>query len=114
MTMTSYSDMIDFLHKSYPEFDITMGSTNSLRSPAIIIRLTDVTVDHADDEVYNVAAAEYEITWYVESTADFDPIPAASVFGNLTQGEFDSAANGEIFQAGVQIIGPDCLWTGGK
>ena len=112
--ITSYSDMIDFLHKNYPEFDITMGSTNTLRSPAIIIRLTDVTVDHADSEVYNVAAAEYEITWYVESTADFDPIPAVSVFGNLTQGEFDSAADGEIFQAGVQIIGPNCLWKGGK
>lgn len=112
--ITSYSDMIDFLHENYPEFDITMGSTNALRSPAIIIRLTDVNVDHADCEVYNVAAAEYEITWYVESTADFDPIPAVSVFGNLTQGDFDSAADGEIFQAGVQIIGPNCLWKGVK
>ena len=46
--ITSYSDMIDFLHKKYPKFDITMGSTNALRSPAIIIRLTDVTVEHAD------------------------------------------------------------------
>lgn len=108
--ITSYSDMLDFLHKSYPAFDITMGSTNSLRSPAIIIRLTDVSVRSADSEVYNVVAAEYEITWYVESTADFDPIPAVSVFGNLTQGDFDSAADGEIFQAGVQIIGPNCLW----
>ena len=114
MMITSYSDMIDFLHKNYPEFDITMGSTNALRSPAIIIRLTDVTVDHADDEVYNAVAAEYEITWYVESTADFDPMPAVSVFGNLTQAEFDSAADGEIFQAGVQIIGSNCLWTGVK
>lgn len=114
MMITSYSDMIDFLHKQYPEFDITMGSTNALRSPAIIIRLTDVTVEHADSEVYNVVAAEYEITWYVESTADFDPIPAVSTFGNLTQGEFDSAADGEIFQAGVQIIGPNCLWKGVK
>ena len=114
MTITSYSDMIDFLHKSYPDFDITMGSTNALRSPAIIIRLTDVTVDHADDEVYNAVAAEYEVTWYVESTADFDPMPAVSVFGNLTQAEFDSAADGEIFQAGVQIIGSNCLWTGVK
>lgn len=112
--ITSYDDMIAFLHKKYPEFDITMGSTNTLRSPAIIIRLTDVTVNSADSEVYNIAAAEYEITWYVESTADFDPIPAVSAFGNLTQGEFDSAANGEIFQAGVQIIGPDCLWKGTK
>ena len=114
MMITSYSDMIDFLHKSYPEFDITMGSTNSLRSPAIIIRLTDVAVRSADSEVYNIVAAEYEITWYVESTADFNPIPAVSVFGNLTQGEFDSAADGEIFQAGVQIIGPNCLWNGVK
>ena len=114
MMITSYSDMIDFLHKNYPEFDITMGSTNALRSPSIIIRLTDVTVEHADSEVYNVVAAEYEITWYVESTADFDPIPAVSAFGNLTQGEFDSAADGEIFQAGVQIIGPNCLWNGVK
>lgn len=114
MTITSYSDMIDFLHKSYPNFDITMGSTNALRSPAIIIRLTDVSVRSADSEVYNVVAAEYEITWYVESTADFNPIPAVSVFGNLTQGEFDSAADGEIFQAGVQIIGPNCLWNGVK
>lgn len=112
--ITSYDDMIAFLHKKYPEFDITMGSTNALRSPAIIIRLTNVTVSSADSEVYNVAAAEYEITWYVESTADFDPIPAVSAFGNLQQGEFDSAANGEIFQAGVQIIGPDCLWNGTK
>lgn len=112
--ITSYDDMIAFLHKNYPEFDITMGSTNALRSPAIIIRLTDVTVEHADSEVYNVVAAEYEITWYVESTADFNPIPAATVFGNLTQGEFDSVANGEIFQAGVQIIGPNCLWNGTK
>lgn len=112
--ITSYSDMIDFLHKNYPEFDITMGSTNALRSPAIIIRLTNVTVSSADSEVYNVAAAEYEITWYVESTADFDPIPAVSAFGNLQQGEFDSAANGEIFQAGVQVIGPACLWNGTK
>lgn len=112
--ITSYDDMIAFLHKKYPEFDITMGSTNALRSPAIIIRLTDVTVNSADDEVYNVVAAEYEITWYVESTADFDPIPAVSAFGNLQQGEFDSAANGEIFQSGVQIIGPDCLWNGAK
>lgn len=112
--ITSYDDMIAFLHKKYPEFDITMGSTNALRSPAIIIRLTNITVSRADSEVYNVAAAEYEITWYVESTADFDPIPAVSAFGNLQQGEFDSAANGEIFQAGVQIIGPNCLWTGTK
>lgn len=112
--ITSYDDMIAFLHKKYPEFDITMGSTNALRSPAIIIRLTDVTVNSADDEVYNIVAAEYEITWYVESTADFDPIPAVSAFGNLQQGEFDSAANGEIFQSGVQIIGPDCLWNGAK
>mgnify|MGYP001622940248 FL=1 len=112
--ITSYSDMIDFLHKSYPDFDITMGSTNALRSPAIIIRLTDVTVRSADSEVYNVVAAEYEITWYVESTADFNPLPAVSVFGNLTQGEFDSAADGEIFQAGAQIIGPNCLWNGEK
>ena len=112
--ITSYSDMIDFLHKSYPEFDITMGSTNALRSPAIIIRLTGVTVDHADDEVYTVVAAEYEVTWYVESTADFDPMPAVSVFGNLVQGEFDGAADGEIFQAGAQIIGQNCLWTGAK
>lgn len=112
--ITSYDDMIALLHKNYPEFDITMGSTNALRSPAIIIRLTNVTVSSADSEVYNVAAAEYEITWYVESTADFDPIPAVSAFGNLQQGEFDSAANGEIFQAGVQIIGPDCLWNGTK
>lgn len=112
--ITSYDDMIAFLHKKYPEFDITMGSTNALRSPAIIIRLTNVTVSSADSEFYNVAAAEYEITWYVESTADFDPIPAVSAFGNLQQGEFDSAANGEIFQAGVQIIGPNCLWTGTK
>lgn len=112
--ITSYDDMIVLLHKKYPEFDITMGSTNALRSPAIIIRLTNVTVSSADSEVYSIAAAEYEITWYVESTADFDPIPAVSAFGNLTQGEFDSAANGEIFQAGVQIVGPDCLWTGTK
>lgn len=112
--ITSYDDMIAFLHKKYPAFDITMGSTNALRSPAIIIRLTNVTVSSADSDVYNVAAAEYEITWYVESTADFDPIPAVSAFGNLQQGEFDSAANGEIFQAGVQIIGPDCLWKGAK
>lgn len=112
--ITSYDDMIAFLHKKYPEFDITMGSTNALRSPAIIIRLTNVTVSSADSEVYNVAAAEYEITWYVESTADFNPIPAVAAFGNLVQGEFDSAANGEIFQAGVQIIGPDCLWKGTK
>lgn len=112
--ITSYSDMIDFLHKSYPEFDITMGSTNALRSPAIIIRLTDVNVRSADSEVYTVVAAEYEITWYVESTADFNPVPAVSVFGNLTQGEFDSAADGEIFQAGAQIIGPNCLWNGTK
>lgn len=112
--ITSYSDMIDFLHTKYPKFDITMGSTNALRSPAIIIRLTDVTVEHADSEVYDVVAAEYEITWYVESTADFNPIPAASVFGNLTQGEFDSVADGEIFQSGVQIIGPNCLWNGTK
>lgn len=114
MMITSYSDMIDFLHKNYPEFDITMGSTNALRSPAIIIRLTDVTVDHADDEVYNAVAAEYEITWYVESTADFDPMPAVSAFGNLTQAEFDGAADGEIFQAGAQIIGSNCLWNGVK
>ena len=112
--ISSYSDMIDFLHKSYPDFDITMGSTNALRSPAIIIRLTDVTVRSADDEVYNAVAAEYEITWYVESTADFNPIPAVSAFGNLTQGNFDSAADGEIFQSGAQIIGPNCLWTGVK
>lgn len=112
--ITSYSDMINFLRKSYPEFDITMGSTNALRSPAIIIRLTDVSVDHADSEVYNVVAAEYEVTWYVESTADFNPIPAVSAFGNLSQGDFDSAADGEIFQAGVQIIGSNCLWTGVK
>lgn len=112
--ITSYSDMIDFLRKSYPGFDITMGSTNALRSPAIIIRLTDVSVRSADDEVYNIVSAEYEITWYVESTADFDPIPAVSAFGNLTQGDFDSAADGEIFQSGVQIIGPNCLWTGAK
>lgn len=114
MMITSYSDMIDFLHKSYPDFDITMGSTNALRAPAIIIRLTDVSVSSADSEVYNVVAAEYEITWYVESTADFNPIPAVSVFGNLTQGEFDGAADGEIFQAGAQIIGPNCLWNGEK
>ena len=114
MMITSYSDMINFLRKSYPEFDITMGSTNALRSPAIIIRLTDVSVDHADSEVYNVVAAEYEVTWYVESTADFNPIPAVSAFGNLSQGDFDSAADGEIFQAGVQIIGSNCLWTGVK
>ena len=112
--ITSYSDMIDFLHKNYPDFDITMGSTNALRSPAIIIRLTDVSVRSADSEVYNVVAAEYEITWYVESTADFNPIPAVSVFGNLSQGEFDGAADGEIFQAGAQIIGPNCLWNGVK
>lgn len=114
MMITSYSDMIDFLHKSYPEFDITMGSTNALRSPAIIIRLTDVSVRSADSEVYNAVSAEYEITWYVESTADFNPIPAVAAFGNLTQGEFDSAADGEIFQAGAQIIGPECLWNGVK
>ena len=114
MMITSYSDMIDFLHKNYPDFDITMGSTNALRSPAIIIRLTDVSVRSADDEVYTVVAAEYEVTWYVESTADFNPIPAVSVFGNLSQGEFDGAADGEIFQAGAQIIGPNCLWNGVK
>ena len=106
----SYDDLITKLKTLYPNFDITMGSTNVLTAPTIIIQLSDVTVSHADNGSYMVVSAEYIITWYVESTAQFDARPAAETFGNLSQVAFDQVAKGEMFQAGTEIIGPHCLW----
>lgn len=109
--MTSYNELIETLAKAYPGFEITMGTTNTLRAPSIIVQLESIDTDHADDSIYGVTSATYNILYYVETTADFDPWPAARLFGNLSQINFDRLANGEAFQSVVTINGPRCLWN---
>lgn len=108
--MTNYDDLINKLTDLYPEFDITMGTTNTLKTPAIIISLDGITSEFADDDVHAVMSATYLVTFYVESTASFNPIPAARLFGNLSQISFDRMADGEMFQSSVTLRGSKALW----
>lgn len=109
--MTNYNELIDALVKAYPEFEITMGTTNTLRAPSIIVQLESIDTAYADDSIYGVMSATYSILYYVETTAKFDPWPAARLFGNLSQINFDRLVDGEAFQSVVTINGPHCLWN---
>ena len=109
--MTSYNELIEALAKAYPDFEITMGTTNTLRAPAIIVQQESIDTDYADDSIYGVTSATYNILYYVETTAEFNPWPAAHLFGNLSQINFDRLVDGEAFQSTVTIKGPHCLWN---
>lgn len=108
---SSYKEMIEMLSEAYPEFDIVMGTTNELRSPQIIIALSGIQSASADNEMYIVHSATYQIMFYVESTSMFNPWPAASAFGNLAMTAFDGDADGEIFTSIYTIKGPNALWN---
>lgn len=111
--MISYNDMINKLKTSYPMFDITMGTGNELRAPAIVIQLLDIDTSYANDDVYGVVGATYNVLFYVDSSAHFDPWPASHLFGNLTQVNFDRLVDGELFQSTIHIIGTKALWSVG-
>ena len=108
--MTNYDDLINKLTDLYPEFDITMGTTNTLRAPAIIVSLDSIDSKFADDDIHAVMSATYLITFYVDSTASFNPILAARLFGNLSQISFDRMVDGEMFQSSVTLHGSKALW----
>ena len=108
--ITSYEDMIQALQENYPGYDITMGSTNVLKAPSIIINLTGVTTSSADDSFHSVTGANYAITFYVDDISSFDVRAAAMLFGNVAQIDFDGNANGEMFQSQLFIPGGKSLW----
>lgn len=108
--ITSYEDMIQALQENYPGYDITMGSTNVLKAPSVIINLTGVTTSSADDSFHSVTGANYAITFYIDNISSFDVRAAAMLFGNVTQIDFDGNANGEMFQSQLFIPGGKSLW----
>lgn len=108
--MTNYNEMISFLTNEYPEFNITMGTTNELRAPAIIITLDSIKTSDSDDDIHSILSATYSIVFYAESASQFNPIPAAIKFGNLSQINFDKMVDGEIFESHVTLSGTKPLW----
>lgn len=110
MGIDSYKSLMAQLAAAYPGYTITMGATNELCAPAIIVTLSNVASTYADNQTHIVSSAEYSVTFYVPEVSEFDPWPAARMFGNLQQGAIDAEASGELFQSTVRIIGANCLW----